>query len=139
VRSLLSDVKPIYSELAYLETEIQDIPKASPEIRDLIERGSYYHADPGNSLVVQRDGGRTIWIYPIVRKPEEWIKPGIDLKDEAAKKKFVEEDWEGWSEELKAIIVNADTEFTPRGFYALPVGHECRLQTRNTLLFLTIS
>ncbi len=126
VRSLLSDAKPADSGLAYLETEIQDISKASPKIRNLVQRGSYYYMDPQNCLVVQRDGNRTIWIYAIVHKQEEWIKnPGIDLKDvAAAKQKFVEQDWEGWSEELKSIIANADTEFTPRGFYTLPVGHK---------------
>jgi len=49
----------------------------------------------------------------------------LDLQDVAAtKKRFVEEDWNDWNDELKEIIVNSDTEFTPRGFYTLPIGHK---------------
>ncbi|KAN0122828.1 FAD/NAD(P)-binding domain containing protein [Hyaloscypha variabilis] len=136
VRSLLTDVTPTYTGLAYLETEIQDLQKASTEILGLIQRGSYYYLDPGNNLVVQRDGDRTIWIYPIVTKPEEWFKnPPLDLKDvTATKKRFVEEDWKDWNDELKNIIINSDTEFTPRGFYTLPIGHKWEHRAGVTLV-----
>ncbi|KAE9381159.1 FAD/NAD(P)-binding domain-containing protein [Stipitochalara longipes BDJ] len=136
VRSLLTETTPTYTGLAYLETEIQDLQKASPEILRLIQRGSYYYLDSKNNLVVQRDGDRTIWIYPILQKPEEWIKnPDMDLKDVAAtKKRFVEEDWKDWTDELKDIISSSDTEFTPRGFYTLPIGHKWEHRAGLTLV-----
>jgi 2-polyprenyl-6-methoxyphenol hydroxylase-like FAD-dependent oxidoreductase len=136
VRSLLTDVKPSYTGLSYFETEIQDIPNASPGVCSLIQRGSYYYTDPKNGLTVQRDGDRTIWIYAVVPKPEEWIQdPGMDLSDiGTAKKKFVEEEWGDWSDELKAIITDSDRGFTPRGFYTLPIGHKWDHRPGVTLL-----
>lgn len=136
VRSLLTDIKPSYTGLSYLETEIQKISDAPPEVRRLIQRGSYYYTSSKNGLTIQRDGDTTIWIWPVVPKPEEWIaNPGLDLNDmKAAKKKFLEEDWEGWSDELKAIIMASDRKLIPRGFYTLPVGHKWDHRPGVTLL-----
>jgi hypothetical protein len=56
VRGLLTDSKPFYSGLSYIETEIKDLSHAPKEITDLVKRGSYYNQGNGSSIVAQRKG-----------------------------------------------------------------------------------
>ena len=136
-RALVSQVKPSFAGQCYLESEIRSISNAPPAVLDLIKRGSYYFSDTSTALVAQRDGDRSIWIYAFVHDtPETWVKdPGFDLTDiPTAKKLFLERYWSGWSEELKAIIVNSDTDLIPRGMYMLPVGHKWEHRAGVTLI-----
>jgi 2-polyprenyl-6-methoxyphenol hydroxylase-like FAD-dependent oxidoreductase len=136
-RPLVSQARPYYAGQCYLETEIQNISAAPPAVLDLMKRGSYYFPDTSTTLVAQRDGNRSIWIYAFVHNiPETWVKePGFDLKDiPTAKKIFLDRYWSGWSEELRAVIVNSDTDLTPRALYMLPVGHKWEHRAGITLI-----
>jgi 2-polyprenyl-6-methoxyphenol hydroxylase-like FAD-dependent oxidoreductase len=135
-RPLVSPAKPYYAGSSYLETEIRDISAAPSAVLDLMKRGSYYFPDTSTTLVAQNDGSR-IWIYPFVHNvPETWVKePGFDLKDiPTAKNIFLERFWSGWSDGLRAVIVNSDTDLTPRALYMLPVGHKWQHRAGITLI-----
>ncbi|KAH8803564.1 hypothetical protein F5884DRAFT_681956 [Xylogone sp. PMI_703] len=136
VRSMLTDVKPFYTGLSYMETTFTNIPNAPDDILKHIERGSYFYTGCGACLALQRDGERSIWVYAILEKPESWVKNhGFDLSNmQNAKREFVERDWSKWNEKLKACITESDTELIPRSCYMLPVGTKWEPSPGITLL-----
>lgn len=136
VRPLVSEAKPHYAGQCFVETEIRHVANAPKSVTDLIKGGSYCFPEPEACLVAQHDG-ESVWIYAVVQnKPEEWVKdPGFDRTDAtAAKKQFLEKEWQGWSDELRGVIVNSDTDITPRAFYMLPVGFKWEHRRGVTLI-----
>ncbi|KAH8807161.1 hypothetical protein F5884DRAFT_788664 [Xylogone sp. PMI_703] len=136
VRSMVTDVKPYYSGVSYMETEFSDVLNAPPEILEYVERGSYYYIGPHTCLVLQRNGNKSIWVYAMLEKPETWAKEhGFDLTDiRGSKEEFIRKDWQGWSDNLKAAILKSDRELIPRPLYMLPVGHDWRPRQGITLI-----
>ncbi|RFU25720.1 hypothetical protein B7463_g10617, partial [Scytalidium lignicola] len=136
LRSMLTDIKPFYTGLSYMETAFSELSSAPIDILKCVEKGSYFYTGFNACLALQRDGNQSIWVYAILEKTENWVKEhGFDLSDmQIAKERFVEEDWSMWCEKLKACITKSDGDLIPRACYMLPVGTRWESRPGITLL-----
>ncbi len=124
VRPLLSDARPIYLGISFIETHLLEADVRHPESAALVGHGSMFALSDEKGLIAHRDGNERITVYIALKTPEHWATSGgIDLHDTEATKLRLLNHFTGWDDQLRALIAESDTELLPRSIYALPTGH----------------
>ena len=135
VRSLLSDAQPIYLGISFVETHLLDADVRHPESVALVGNGSMFALSDEKGLITHRDGDGRITIYIALKTPEHWAtSSGIDFRDTEAAKLQLLNHFTDWNDQLRALVVESDTELLPRSIYTLPVGHRWERTPGVTLL-----
>ncbi|MCJ1358674.1 MAG: hypothetical protein MMC33_008674 [Icmadophila ericetorum] len=126
VRSLLTDVKPIYSGVSGLELHISNAAKTYPELNALVNRGSLFAYSDGKHIGAQQKSDGSLIIYLSSVRPEDWIKrPGYDVHDPVATKQSALQEFADWHPELRRFVEVADESegsLITRNHYQLPTG-----------------
>lgn len=124
VRPLLSDARPIYSGLSFVEAQLRDVDTRHPAAAALVGHGSMFALADEKGLIAQRNGGGRVRVYVAAKVPESWVDSGvIDPGNSAAAKKYLLDLFAGWDGGLRALIADSDDTLVARPIYALPVGH----------------
>lgn len=124
VRPLVSEARPIYSGISFIETHIVDAGVRHPEIAALVGHGTMFALADEKGLITHCDSKQQITIYIALKTPETWMTSGgIDFRDTEAAKRHLLTSFADWSEQLRALIAESETALIPRPIYALPVGH----------------
>ncbi|MGW3296455.1 FAD-dependent oxidoreductase [Streptomyces xiamenensis] len=133
VRPLLSAVRPRYTGMTLVETDLYEAEARHPECAALVGDGLFYALGEGQGLLAhpRPDGG--LHLYVALTVPEDW-SAGIDTARGDAVAAAVLEYYRGWDPALRALIGQADGPLTPRPLYTLPVGHRWERSPGVTLL-----
>ena len=135
VRPMLSNARPIYLGISFVETYLFDPDARHPASAALIGRGSMFALSDEKGFITHRDGDERITVYIALKTDEQWVASGgIDLSDTEAVKQQLLSHFVDWDDRLRALIAESDAEFIPRGIYALPVGHRWERVPGVTLL-----
>ncbi len=122
VRPLLSDARPDYEGLSFVETGLSDGAVRLPVTVDLIGSGTLMALEPGRGILAHRYADGRLHAYAALKRPENWFA-GIDVANrEAALTRFASE-FERWSPDLTALITQSDVPLVLRPIHALPLGH----------------
>ncbi|SDP36424.1 FAD-dependent oxidoreductase [Lentzea jiangxiensis] len=113
VRSALTDAKPEYTGVSFVETYLHDADTRHPEVAKAVGGGMMIVPSQGKGIFAHRESGGTLHAYVEFTRPLEWFD---DLGRIAA-------EFEGWAPELTALITESDTEPVFRPHHALPSGH----------------
>ena len=133
VRPVVSDTKPEYCGISYVELHLSDVDDHYPDSAALVGPGVFFALSDNKALLAH--GGRHIHLGASLRVPQDWIvKSGIDWTDAAAARSILLKEFADWSDELKDLIRNCDDTVTPRLIYALPIGHSWAHSVGVTLL-----
>jgi 2-polyprenyl-6-methoxyphenol hydroxylase-like FAD-dependent oxidoreductase len=122
VRSLLSEAKPAYAGITYVETYLYDSDARHKASVDAVGGGMMFAMAPGKGIMAHREPNGVLHTYVGLKKPEDWIA-GIDFSDPAAAVACLAEEFDGWAPELTALITDGETDPVPRPIYALPLEH----------------
>jgi 2-polyprenyl-6-methoxyphenol hydroxylase-like FAD-dependent oxidoreductase len=133
VRPLLSDAKPAYSGITYIETVLFDGDARHGASAKAVGSGTMMAMAPGKAIFTHRYTNGTLHTYAVLKKPEDWIAR-IDFTNLATALSHVAEEFDGWAPELTALITDTDTAPVVRLIYALPIGHRWERITGVTLL-----
>jgi 2-polyprenyl-6-methoxyphenol hydroxylase-like FAD-dependent oxidoreductase len=133
VRPLLSEAKPAYSGITYIETILFDGDTRHRASAEAVGRGTLMAMAPGRAIFTHRYANGTLHTYAVLKKPEDWIGR-IDFIDQATALARVAEEFDGWAPELTALITGSDTAPVVRLIHALPVGHRWNRAPGVTLL-----
>jgi len=133
VRPLLSEAKPAYAGITYVETYLYDSDTRHKASAEAVGGGALFAMAPGKGIMAHREPNSVLHTYMALKKPEDWIA-GIDFSDPAAAVACVAEEFDGWAPELTALITDGDTSLAPRPIYALPVKHRWNRVPGVTLL-----
>jgi 2-polyprenyl-6-methoxyphenol hydroxylase-like FAD-dependent oxidoreductase len=133
VRSLLSEAKPQYTGLSYIETYLYDSDTRHKASAEAVGGGMMFAMAPGKGIMAHREPHGVLHTYMGLRKPEDWIA-GIDLSDAAAVVAFVAQEFDGWAPELTALITDGETAPVTRLIYTLPPEHRWNRVPGVTLL-----
>ncbi|MEU7576620.1 NAD(P)/FAD-dependent oxidoreductase [Streptomyces sp. NPDC041068] len=124
VRPLVSDAKPLYTGVTFVETGLDDADTRHPHLARLTGDGTMMALDDNQGFVAQRNSGGHIRIYVGMRVDEDWHRQaGLDLTDTAAVRDALLARFTGWSPDLLRLITDSDTGCANRPLYALPVPH----------------
>lgn len=137
VRPCLTPLKPFYSGIGGIEISLTDIDSKHPELSEMCGGGSYFALgeEEKRCLLIQRQGDRSIRIYCIDWRAEDWEKTsGIDFsKPEDVRRAFLEE-YKNFTPQLQDLIRYCDDTITPRSLYMLPPGLRWASQSGLTVL-----
>jgi 2-polyprenyl-6-methoxyphenol hydroxylase-like FAD-dependent oxidoreductase len=133
VRPLLSDAKPVYAGITYIETYLHDSDTRHQASAATVGGGALFAMAPGKGIMAHREPHGVLHSYVALKRPESWIA-GIDFSNSAAGAARVAEEFDGWAPELTALITDGETGSVPRPIYALPVEHRWKRVRGVTLL-----
>jgi 2-polyprenyl-6-methoxyphenol hydroxylase-like FAD-dependent oxidoreductase len=123
VRPLLTDARPAYTGVSFIEIGIPDIDRARPDLSRVVGPGGYWVLGPDQGLVAQRNGDGWVRISLIVRAREDWIETcGIPFDRPAAARAALADLFSGWQAHTGAVILAAADAIAPRRIMMLPVG-----------------
>ncbi|MFE2876103.1 FAD-dependent oxidoreductase [Streptomyces roseus] len=122
VRPLLSDAKPAYAGISFIETHLFDADTRHPAGARAVGSGSLFALAPGKGILAHREPGGVLHTYASFTKPEDWLA-GIDFSHPDAAAALTAEEFGDWAPELTALITDGETAPAPRPVNALPVDH----------------
>jgi 2-polyprenyl-6-methoxyphenol hydroxylase-like FAD-dependent oxidoreductase len=122
VRPLLSEAKPAYVGLLFIETYLLDSDIRHKASAEAVGGGALSVPAPGKGIAAHREPNTVLHTYVALKKPEDWID-SIDFSDPATAKDRVAAEFDGWAPALTALITDGETDPVPRPLYALPVHH----------------
>jgi len=135
VRPLLSDAKPLYSGLSFVELNLEDADTRHPRAAKLVGPGVLFALGNGKGLLGHRDTDGSLHIYVALQADADWSTSGaIDFSDAEKAKLALLESFADWHDDLRAIITDADGDLVPRPINALPIGHRWERVPGVTLL-----
>ncbi|OIJ64358.1 FAD-dependent oxidoreductase [Streptomyces mangrovisoli] len=124
VRRLLSDARPVYTGVTFVETGLDSADARHPRLARLTGAGTMLALDDNLGFVAQRNSGGHIRTYVGMRVDEDWHRSaGVDLADQAAVRDALLDRFTGWSPDLLGFITDTDSGYVNRPLYALPVPH----------------
>jgi len=133
VRPLLSDAKPAYAGMTYIETYLYDSDACHKASAEAVGGGMLFAMAPRKGIMAHREPKGVLHTYAGLKKPEDWIA-GIDFSDPAAAVACVAKEFDGWAPELTALITEGETAPVPRPIYTLPLEHRWNRVAGVTLL-----
>ena len=122
VRPLLSDAKPAYAGISFIETTLLDADARHPASAAAVGSGAMFATTPGKGIAAHREPGGALHTYVQLARPIEWIA-GIDFSDPAAARARVAAEFDGWAPPLRALIADGETDPIARALHALPADH----------------
>ncbi len=134
-RPLVSQARPLYSGIGFVELGIDDADARHPDIARLVGRGILFALGDCKALIAHRDANAHIGVYAGLRAPEDWITTGgLDTSSADSLRAGLASHFSDWSENLLPLIHHCGDRITPRQIYALPVGHRWEHRPGVTLL-----
>jgi len=122
VRPLLSEEKPAYVGITFIETYLYDSDTYHKASAQAVGSGSLFALAPGKGIQAHREPNGALHTYVALKKPEDWLG-NIDFSDPATALARVAQEFDGWAPELTALITDGETAPVVRPIYALPVEH----------------
>lgn len=135
VRPFLSETKPFYSGIAGHAFRIPDAEQATPDLYNLVNRGSLFAWSDAKSIMAQYMGDGSLNIGTWAVRPETWQKDcGYDVHDAKATKQACLQDYSDWDSRLVALTQRAEDHVVPRDLYMLPIDHRWEHKEGVTLI-----
>jgi 2-polyprenyl-6-methoxyphenol hydroxylase-like FAD-dependent oxidoreductase len=121
VRPLLTDARPSYTGISFVESDLFDASEQHPSEALAMGEGMLMAFRGSTGVLGHAEPDGSLHAYVGLRVSEDWIEvfEGID---EAAARNLVLDRLDGWDDSLRGLIRNADVPLTPRRIHALPVG-----------------
>jgi 2-polyprenyl-6-methoxyphenol hydroxylase-like FAD-dependent oxidoreductase len=124
VRPLVSDAKPVYAGLSFVELSLEDADARHPVGAALVGSGLMFALGEGKGFLAHRDPDGSLHVYVALRADSDWATSGeIDFADVDKAKAALLELFADWHQDLRGFVADAEGELTPRPIHALPVGH----------------
>ncbi len=133
VRPLLTEAKPTYVGITFVETYLYESDARHRDSAQAVGGGSLFALAPGRAIQTHREPEGVLHTYVALKKPRDWMD-GIDFTDRMAALACVAREFDGWAPELRALIAESDTPPVPRPIHALPAGHRWSRVPGATLL-----
>jgi 2-polyprenyl-6-methoxyphenol hydroxylase-like FAD-dependent oxidoreductase len=133
VRPLVSDAKPEYTGLSFVEFSLEEADARHPVAAGLVGAGMMMALGDSRGFLAHRETDGSLHIYSALMVPADW-SASIDFTDTEKAKLTLLDNFEGWGDELRALVADADTPLVGRPIHALPVGHRWERVPGVTLL-----
>ncbi|SDS93881.1 FAD-dependent oxidoreductase [Microlunatus soli] len=122
IRPLVSDARPAYAGICFLEVDLHDADRRHPAEAAMMGGGMLFALDGDLGVLGHREADGSLHVYVGHRCAEDWIDT-IDFADTATARTTVSKMLDGWHPALRGMIEHADGPIIPRRINALPVGH----------------
>ncbi|WP_353944893.1 NAD(P)/FAD-dependent oxidoreductase [Streptomyces sp. HUAS MG91] len=121
IRPLLTDARPAYTGISFVEADVLPDNPRHTEIAAFNGGGSAFVLGDERALLTHRESDDRVHTYVAVKAPEDWLG-SIDFTDTEAARAAVLAEFDGWDDRLRALVAEADGALVPRLIHALPAG-----------------
>ena len=121
VRPLLTEVRPEYSGVTFIETTLADGPGRHPQTAALVGDGTLIAPSPGQAVIAHRHADGSLTTYAAVTRSAEWLT-SVDLDDPDGGGGEIATAFSGWAPQLRTLVTESDAAPVVRAIHALPVG-----------------
>lgn len=122
IRPLLSDAKPTYAGMSFIEVDLHDAAKRHPGPAGTVGGGMLFALGAGQGFLAHAETDGSLHVYIALARPADWID-GIDWTDRDKGKAVLVEEFHDWAPEFHALITEADGDLVPRTINVLPIEH----------------
>ncbi|MEV5953154.1 NAD(P)/FAD-dependent oxidoreductase [Streptomyces sp. NPDC051987] len=122
VRPLVSDARPAYTGISFVEADLPDADARHPVSAEVVGGGMLFALGAGRGFLAHRESDGGLHVYAAVEAAEEWLD-GIDFTDTETAKRAVLDHFGGWDKSLRGLVADAEGTLVPRRIHALPAGH----------------
>ncbi|MFD9321499.1 FAD-dependent oxidoreductase [Streptomyces sp. NPDC060053] len=122
IRPLVSDARPAYTGVSFVETDLLEADARHPVSAGVVGGGFLFALGAGKGFLAHREPDGSLHVYTALRVAEDWVD-GVDFGDAEAARAQVLEHFADWDKSLRALVADADGPLVPRLIHALPVGH----------------
>jgi len=135
VRAYITSAAPVYSGVTIIEGWVHDCARATPDIHKLIGIGKVFALGDGKALMAGSKGDGGLAFYTSHRVPEAWARTcEIDFSNNAEVFRWFKGEFKGWSSLWDELYLNADSGFTSRAQYYMPVDRPWETLPSMTLI-----
>ncbi len=119
-RSLLTEVRPTYTGVSFVELWLGDVDRQHPTLSALVGRGTMFSLHGGAGIIAQRNGNASIRVYAAIRtRPQESDRPDKVLANIGKDQLLAR--FGGWAPSLLALISESDRIAAVRPISSLPL------------------
>lgn len=115
VRSLLTEQKPVYSGITFVELRYLAASRNHPKVKEFVGNGTLFALSHGRGIMAHREPDDMLSAYAAVTIPEELVR-----------KQFTHAElidfFSGWGSEFLEMLSSSDGTLTSRPIYAMPTG-----------------
>ena len=121
VRPLLTDARPQYSGVTFIETTLADGPGRYPATAGLVGDGTLIAPSPGQAVITHQHADGSLTTYAAVTRSADWLA-SVDLDDPDGGRAEIATAFEDWTRPLRTLVTESDAAPIVRPIHALPVG-----------------
>lgn len=121
VRPLLTDARPAYSGICFVEIGLLDGAPRYQAAIDAIGSGTLMAAAPGKGIMLHRHANGAVRGYAALDKPEAWLR-SIDFTDARSGLARIAQEFAEWAPSLTVFVRESQVAPILRPIHALPAG-----------------
>jgi len=121
VRPLLTDARPAYSGICFVEIGLLDGAPRHRAAIDAIGSGTLMAVAPGKGIMLHRHADGTVRGYAALDKPQAWLR-AIDFTDASCGLAHIADEFAGWAPSLTVFVRESQVAPVLRPIHALPAG-----------------
>ncbi|MBE9585516.1 FAD-dependent monooxygenase [Mucilaginibacter sp. JRF] len=135
LRHLVSDIKPIYSNVTVVEGNIYNAAVNAPVLNEMVKGGKIFALGGEKTIVLSAKGDGALSFYTGTREAEDWLtKIAIDFKDRNSVFTWFKTRFADWSPQWHELFATDDMYVVPRPMYHYPTDQHWEAQPDITLL-----
>ena len=137
IRALVTDVRPYYTGIGGICSQITNAEGKTPDLFKVVNKGTMYSFEGGRGITAQYNGDGSLQVYAWFKHSEDWQQiADKNVNEPPQAKQFLDKEFEQWSPQLKAFYQHADEDdsVVVRNLYMLPVNHRWTHRRGITLL-----
>ena len=122
VRPLVSDARPAYVGITFVETYLHAADTRHAASAHAVGGGGMFAVAPGKGITAHREPDGVLHAYVALRRPAAWFA-AIDFTDARAARATIAAEFAGWSPALTALVTDGEAPPVLRALHTLPTGH----------------
>lgn len=115
VRSLLTERKPVYTGITFVELRYLDAVRKYPKAREIVGDGLMFALSHGQGVIAHREPDDELCVYAALSLPEEMVRHQFSNQE-------LVEHYKDWDSVYQDMLATSDNRPATRPIYALPTG-----------------
>jgi len=116
VRPLVSEVRPAYSGISFVELRYLDADQKHPTAAALVGKGMMFALSDQRGIIGHREPNSELCVYAALKVAADW-------SDQQISREMLHRHFADWHDDFHELLAKSDGELRPRPILMLPVGH----------------
>lgn len=135
IRQFVTPIKPFYSGVTVLEGNIYNAEKNAPKLHNLLQGGKIMGLGDSKTISVSAKGNGSLDFYTGWKVDANWVtNSGIDFKNGKQVSEWFKQEYANWDSIWLELFEAANTTFTPRPQYCMPLDQKWEAKNSITLI-----